>query len=153
MNRDLNKIHLPSFALGFISCIMLYVMRPGLYMIFNGMINFLKFTLLLSVCGMMLYFIFRSVINGESLNLKENPVVKKKVEETVNVQGGIKYFQIPVTKLTDETVLASSRRNTMHQTNHSTTIEVENLMDEDIPDINEKTIRYNNFVNMAAENK
>lgn len=133
-------------------------MRPGLYMIFNGMMNFLKFTVVMSVCGMMLYFIFRSFINGEMPEMNQpnemnqsNGMKATKTREPNSGQGGIKYFQIPVTKLTDESISTKSRKESGYYIEKSHRVDSSDCIEEDIPTLNEKTIRYTNFVNMAGE--
>lgn len=177
MNQVVNGIHIPSFALGFGSCVLLYYLKPGLISIFGGLISFLKVFAIFVIITAGIVFAIKSQPQQQDKNVNEqdgkfNTVPGRigtiKSKEANIEDGEFKYFPIPVTKFEDdqqrqlhksrfgESSIQSIQSNesmTESTTDYYTEKPSTNSKDYYVEDPNkyDKTLRYENFVKMASK--
>lgn len=168
MNSVINGVHIPSFALGFGSCVLLYYLKPGLISIFGGLISFLKVAIVFGIITAGVVFAFKSQPQLENKNKNNSITIQESKLNSVpgrlgtikskeaNIQDGeFKYFPIPVTKFEDD----PQRQIPNSRFGESSIQSIE--PDESITDSKnyyveekvkyDKTLRYENFVKMASK--
>ncbi|CCF60257.1 hypothetical protein KAFR_0J01930 [Kazachstania africana CBS 2517] len=90
------KLDTPSFALGFTCCLLLSYASPWLAVIVGGILNFIKFTIIM---GIVLGAAYVVGMNSNKRNVKLAEKSAEKVNDRASDIGTFKYFDIPVTKL------------------------------------------------------
>lgn len=93
----LDRFHIPSFSLGFLSCIFLYYLSPGLLLILGGIVRFVQLVLLIVIVGVLMYAVLNITRNDTSgqHNDKHQSVRRSDV-------GNFRYFNIPINKIDKE---------------------------------------------------
>ncbi|CAL9735133.1 hypothetical protein MOSE0_G07756 [Monosporozyma servazzii] len=163
MNNIINGIHIPSFALGFGSCVLLYYLKPGLVTIFGGLISFLKVSIVFAIITGGVVFALKSQPQHDKKDIAQESKLRSipgrldtiKSKEANIQDGEFNYFPIPVTKFEDDP---------QRQIPHSRYEEISNQsiqLDKSMADSKnyyveetnkyDKTLRYENFVKMASK--
>ncbi|CCK71748.1 uncharacterized protein KNAG_0H03340 [Huiozyma naganishii CBS 8797] len=95
----LNGVDLPSFLLGFVSCIFLYFISPGFVLILGGLVSFFKVLFLILIAAFAAFLVVYTKgqddrkVHGLSQESTPTPIQASKSGD-----GGVKYFNIPITK-------------------------------------------------------
>ncbi|KAK5960464.1 uncharacterized protein PWA37_001886 [Arxiozyma heterogenica] len=161
MNQLLQNVHIPSFILGFIFCMFLSLIRPGLLSIFGGLISFFKVVTIFGMCTAAVFVILKSQQQQQiwrdrrSVSMDSRPDVANTVsgirdgvrQEAHNETGEYNYFPIPITKFENDPKEIPSRSALQ-----SREMKVK-VSSDDIENKYDKTLRYENFVKMAQKSR
>lgn len=139
INKSIGGVHLPSFALGFATCMSLYYILPGFQSVLDELVRFIRYTVLASVVIGCLYLLYYSQKTGDTdanlvsgtshsaahTSAENEPDVKATKHEAYSerefkdgVGGEYKYFKIPVTRLENTKIVKDHEELREHHDNH-----------------------------------
>lgn len=159
MNQLLRNIHIPSFILGFIFCVFLSFIRPGLVSIFGGLISFLKVVTIFGICTAAVFLVLKpqqqqqiwgnsrivSANNRFQVENRASEIRDAIRQEAHNETGEYNYFPIPIRKFEDDPKEIPSQNVVQCR---ETKVKIRS---PDAEKHYDKTLRYENFVKMAQK--
>lgn len=176
-------VHIPSFLLGLLGSILLYFLSPGIALVLGGLLSFFRF---LVICGGVVGVAYFAYLNRGKLgqinyqDINNNTSGESVIAREVNIGGNaktggeFKYFNIPVTKLSQATPPTLPPRSIQNhpEADHKRKEKPRNNVIEELDDdepapanmnesinidimssktqVRNRNERYSNFVNMAG---